>query len=178
MTRMVALLRGINLGARNRVPMPALRELLAEHRYQDVATVVQSGNIVLSTAVGADRLAADLQGLIAQRFGVDTPVVVRTAAQLAAVVQANPLPQAAADPKRFQVSFLSEPCPADTADALAAADIAPEQVAIRGAEVYAWHVAGMQKSPLARMLTDKRLGVTATARNWNTVLKLRELSGG
>jgi len=178
MARQVALLRGINLGARNRVPMPELRELLTALGYEDVVTVVQSGNVVLGTAADQAELERELQGQIAQRFGVDTPVVVRSARELANVVADNPFPHAAAVPKRFQVSFLSTSCPADAARELEAPDLAPEQVAVRGREVYAWHANGIQRSPLSELLTDRKLGVTATARNWNTVLKLHELAGG
>lgn len=178
MERQIALLRGINLGARNRVPMPGLRDLLFKLGCEDVATLVQSGNIVLTATAGAADLERDLQAQIAEAFGVDTPVLVRTRDQLAKVVADNPLPAAESDPKRFQVSFLSAPPDAAVAGALEAADLAPEQVAVRGREIYAWHPAGIQSSPLAKLLTDRRLGVTATARNWNTVTKLLELASG
>jgi len=176
MPRQIALLRGINLGPRNRVPMPELRELLTELGYEDVATVVQSGNIVLGSTRPTD-LGRDLQQQIAERFGVDTPVLVRTAGQLAKVVADNPFPEAAQDPRRYQVSFLSAKCSPAVARELEAADIAPEQVAVRGREIYAWHVNGIQRSPLAKLLTDNKLGAIATARNWSTVLKLHELAG-
>lgn len=177
MARHIALLRGINLGARNRVPMPALRELLSGLGYGDVATLVQSGNVVLTSTAGAAQLGRDLQARVAEAFGVDTPVIVRTRAQLARVVADNPLPEAEADPKRFQVSFLSAQPAASVARGLDAAEVAPEQVAVRGREIYAWHANGIQRSPLARLLTDRKLGVTATARNWSTVTALLELAG-
>ena len=176
MPRQIALLRGINLGPRNRVPMPELRELLTGLGYDDVATVVQSGNIVLTSNAEPAQLETDLRKEIAKAFGVDTPVIVRTRTELEKVVTDNPLTAAVADPKRFQVSFLSDTCPAAVARELEAADVAPEQVAVRGREIYAWHINGIQKSPLAKLLTDQRLGVTATARNWNTVTKLLEIA--
>lgn len=171
----IALLRGINLGAHNRVPMPELREHLAELGYGDVRTVVQSGNLVLESTAGAPRLATDLQRAIADRFGVDTPVVVRTAKQLAKIVHDNPFPDATEDPKRYQVTFLETACPAAAARALDAADIAPERLHVAGREIYVWHVDGIQKSPAAKLLSRELTGV-ATARNWNTVLKLLELA--
>jgi uncharacterized protein (DUF1697 family) len=175
MTVQIALLRGINVGRSNRVPMPQLRAHLTELGYGDVRTIVQSGNIVLESAVEGGRLERDLQTAIAQRFGVDTPVVVRTAAQLAQVVADNPFAEAADDPRRFQVSFLAQPCPAAEARELMAADIGRERVAVAGREIYSWHVDGIQSSPLAQLLA-KRVSVTATARNWNTVLKLLALT--
>ncbi len=176
MLRRIALLRGINLGARNRVPMPALRELLTRLGYGDVQTLVQSGNVVLSSTSDPARLASDLQREIAAAFGVDTPVIVRTGAQLAEVVAENPLPEAVEHPKLFQVSFCAAEIPGAVARTLEEAVLAPEQVAVRGSEIYAYHADGIQSSPLAKLLTDKKLGVTATARNWNTVTKLLELA--
>jgi uncharacterized protein (DUF1697 family) len=171
----IALLRGINLGSRNRVPMPDLREHLADLGYGEVQTVVQSGNLVLESGVGAKQLAADLQAAIADRFGVDSPVVVRNAKQLAKVVDDNPFPDAVADPKRYQVTFLDGKCSAAEARALRDADVAPEQLHVAGREIYVWHVEGIQNSPAAKLMSRALSGV-GTARNWNTVLKLLELT--
>ena len=176
MARHIALLRGINLGSRNRVPMPELRELLAANGYDDPRTLVQSGNVVLSSRKRPDTVARDLEALIAERFGIEVPVVVRSRDELAAVIEANPLDEAVADPKRFQVSFLSAAPEASVMESLESADVAPEQIAVRGKEIYAWHAGGIQRSPAAKLLTDAKLGVTATARNWNTVTKLLELA--
>jgi uncharacterized protein (DUF1697 family) len=176
MARHIALLRGINLGSRNRVPMPELRELLTANGYDDPRTLVQSGNVVLSSRKRPDTVARDLEALIAERFGIEVPVVVRSRDELAAVIEANPLDEAVADPKRFQVSFLSAAPEASVVESLESADVAPEQIAVRGKEIYAWHAGGIQRSPAAKLLTDAKLGVTATARNWNTVTKLLELA--
>jgi uncharacterized protein (DUF1697 family) len=171
----IALLRGINLGSRNRVPMPELREHLTELGYGDVQTIVQSGNIVLESGASAKRLAADLQAAIADRFGVDTPVVTRTAKQIEQVVAANPFPDAVQDPKRYQVTFLDAKCSAAEARALTEADVAPEQLHVTEREIYVWHVDGIQRSPAAKLLATK-VSAVQTARNWNTVLKLLELT--
>lgn len=171
----IALLRGINLGSRNRVAMPELREHLAQLGYGEVRTVVQSGNLVLESTASAKQLSADLQAAVADRFGVDSPVVVRTARQLAKVVDDNPFPDAAQDGKRYQVTFLQSPCPAAAARALGEADVAPERLHVGGREIYVWHVNGIQRSPAAKLLSQELSGV-ATARNWNTVLKLLELT--
>jgi uncharacterized protein (DUF1697 family) len=177
MARHIALLRGINLGARNRVPMPALRELLAEHGYEDPRTLVQSGNVVLSSRKRPATVARELEGLIAERFGLQIPVVVRSRDELAAVVDGNPLPEAVDDPKRFQVTFLSAAPGSAVVQALEAAEVDPELIAVRGREIYVWYAEGVQRSRAGRLLTDGKLGVTATARNWNTVTKLLEMAG-
>jgi uncharacterized protein (DUF1697 family) len=170
----IALLRGINLGSRNRVSMPELRELLTEHGYGHVQTLVQSGNIVLTSRVSPKRLERDLQEQIAEDLGVDTPVIVRTRDELAEVVQRDPLGRVADNPKRYQVTFLaSAPDPA-AARAAEAVDVAPEELVVHGREVYTWHPGGVQRSK-ANVAIAKHLG-TGTARNWNTVTKLLELA--
>ena len=95
MATSVALPRGINLGATNRIAMPALRAALAEGGFTNVRTYVQSGNIVLDSEPDDDgMLAARVAGLIAERFGLHIAVVVRSRAELAAVVDSDPLPEA------------------------------------------------------------------------------------
>ncbi len=176
MSTQVALLRGINVGSHNRIPMAELRGLLAELGYPDARTLVQSGNIVLSAELAPDELAAELERSIADRFGVQTPVVVRTREELAGVVALDPLGDVAREHKLYQVSFLSaEPDPKAMAK-IAEGDFAPECFVQIGREVYAWHPDGIHSSRLARMLSDKRLGVVATARNWKTTTKLLEMA--
>jgi uncharacterized protein (DUF1697 family) len=172
----IALLRGINVGAHNRIPMAELRSLLAELGYPDARTLVQSGNIVLGANLVPDKLAAELEGAIADRFGVQTPVVVRTREELAEIVALNPLGDVADEHKLYQVSFLSaEPDPEAMAK-IAQDDFGPERFVHLGREIYAWHPDGIHSSRLARMLSDKRLGVVATARNWKTTTKLLEIA--
>jgi uncharacterized protein (DUF1697 family) len=176
MTRQIALLRGINLGSRRRVAMADLRDLLTGLGYGDVRTLLQSGNVVLSSTASPARLERELGKQITSNLGVDTQVIVRTRDEIAAVIEHNPLAGVADDPKHYQVSFLSAEPDREVVRELAAVDVAPEQVAIRGREIYAWHPEGIQRSPLAKLISDRRLGVTATARNWNTVTKLLALA--
>jgi uncharacterized protein (DUF1697 family) len=177
MPRQIALLRGINLASRNRVAMGELRELLTGHGYGDVRTLLQSGNVVLTSDLPPEKLARALEKRIAKGLGVEPAVVVRTREQLADVVERNPLASVATDPKRYQVSFLSGEPDADAVREIEAADIAPERFVVSGREIYAWHPDGLQRSPLAKLLSEERLGVRATARNWNTVTKLLALAG-
>ena len=176
--RQVALLRGINIGSRNRIAMPALREVLGDAGYEDVETYVQSGNVVLSAGEKAAALEGSLELLIEERFGLAIPVVVRTRAQLARVIKLNPLGDVASDPKRYQVAFLRGKLPREAAEALNVAAAEPERVVIDGREVYAWHPDGVARSKLWNALAGQGLGVTATARNWSTVLKLCEMAAG
>jgi uncharacterized protein (DUF1697 family) len=172
----IALLRGINLGSRNRIAMPALREALAEAGFEDVRTYVQSGNVVLSSRKKPDAVARELRKLVEKRFGLELHVAVRTRAELAKVVQRDPLGKVAKDPKRYQVTFLAKRPSAAVKRALEAAVVEPEQLAVHGREVYAWHPKGVARSKLWSLLAGPKLGVGATSRNWTTVTKLLELA--
>src|SRR5690349_3016549 len=112
--RYVVLLRGINIGPRNRIAMPALREALENAGFADVQTYVQSGNVVLSSRAKADAVRREVEQAIAESFGLEIAVVVRTAADLERIVQANPLGQVASEPKRYQVTFLDSKLTAAT----------------------------------------------------------------
>jgi uncharacterized protein (DUF1697 family) len=176
MTRQIALLRGINLGSRRRVAMADLRELLEGLGYDDVRTHLQSGNVVLTSKKTPKRLQAELEKQLAAGLGIDVQVIVRTRNELADVVERNPLGDVAHNPSRYQVSFLSGKPAARVVRELTAVDVAPEQLVVSGREIYAWHPNGLQRSRVAKLLSDERLGVTATARNWNTVTKLLALA--
>ncbi len=158
--------------------MPALRSALADAGYEDVQTYVQSGNVVLATSEKPAALEGSLERLIEERFELAIPVVVRTRAQLAKVVKKNPLGDVAADPKRYQVAFLRSKLTREAADALQAATIEPERVVIDGLEIYSWHDAGVARSKLWAAIASKKLGVDATARNWTTVQRLLDMTGG
>jgi uncharacterized protein (DUF1697 family) len=178
MARHVVLLRGINIGPRNRIAMPALREALAEAGFEDVQTYVQSGNVVLTSGAKPAAVQRTVEQLIADRFGLEIAVVVRTAADLARIHKANPLKQVATNPKRYQVTFLESKLPAETVRKLEELAAHGEQVVARGREVYAWTPDGIARSKLWAKLAGTSLGVTATSRNWTTVEALRELAGG
>jgi uncharacterized protein (DUF1697 family) len=172
----IALLRGVNLGARNRVPMLELRAHLSGLGYGDVRTLLQSGNVVLDADAAPDRLAADIERELADRFGVRSPVIVRTREQLAKVVALDPLRDLVTDDRLYQVSFLSAKPAQAAIEKLAAADLGAERFVHSDREIYAWHPGGVHSSPLAKLLSDKTLGVVATARNWRTTVKLLELA--
>jgi uncharacterized protein (DUF1697 family) len=176
--RQIVLLRGINLGRNRRIAMADLRALFADAGYEDVASYVQSGNIVLSSRSRPAELERQASRLISERFGFEVSVVVRTRAELARVVEHDPLGDVADNPKRYQVCFLSDELDAATATRLRELAADSEAVAIQGREVYAWHPDGVARSKLWNTLAGKGLGVTATARNWTTVQALLALAVG
>ena len=169
----IVLLRGINLGSTNRISMPTLREALAGAGFADVRTYLQSGNVVLSSPVKPDEA---VRRIIADEFGLDIAVVTRTRAQLAKVVQRNPLARIAKNPKRYQVSFLDAKPSRDVVRRIEEAADPRERVVVDGREIYAWHPDTVARSKLWALLAGQSLGVTATARNWTTVQKLLELA--
>jgi len=175
MARQIALLRGINLASRNRVSMPDLRKALDAAGYEDVATLVQSGNIVLTSAKKPKTLEMEISALVKDEFGVEAATVVRTRDELAGVIERNPIPDGPSIPKLFQVTFFSDEPDAARVAELEEQDFGNEEVVVIGREAYAWHPDGIQKSKLAREL-GKGLRGDGTARNWNTVTKLLELA--
>ena len=173
----VSLLRGVNLGARNQVGMPALREALAAAGFRDVRTYLQSGNVVATSSHrSADRVAGAVRDVVRERFGVDTAVVVRTPAQLRDVLDWCPFPEAVASPTTLHVVHLAtEPAAGRVADLLAA-DWTPDAVAVRGREAVVAYAATMHGSRLQHATLTRRLGVDGTARNWRTLTALVDLA--
>jgi uncharacterized protein (DUF1697 family) len=156
--------------------MADLRALLEGLGHGDVRTLLQSGNAVLTTDAPPERVGPEIEQAIDAQLGLDVKVVMRTRDELAAVVERDPLGAVATDPTRYRLSFMSEEPERDTIRGLAALDIAPERFAHHGREIYSWHPDGFQGSELLKVMTERRLGVTATARNWKTVTKLLALA--
>ena len=121
MARHIVLLRGINLPRHKRISMPELREALEDAGFRDIKTYVQSGNVVLSSRATPKTVARKVERTIADRFGLDVDVVVRTRDELAKVISREPFGKVASDPKRFQVTFLAAKPDADVLAKLEAA---------------------------------------------------------
>jgi uncharacterized protein (DUF1697 family) len=173
----IALLRGINVGDR-RFPVAQQRELMRTLGYQGVTVHLHTGNIVFADpGVPPAQTARRIEERVAAELGFPVAVTVRTRDELAAVVDANPFPQAAAAPRTLHVVFLSG-VPTDTTalDALDPSRYDPERFRLVGREIYLWCPGGIGRSKLAEKVSRARLGVTGTARNWNTVTKLLALA--
>jgi uncharacterized protein (DUF1697 family) len=174
--RWVALLRGINVGGNKRVAMADLRGLLESLGYEDVATVLQSGNALFTTAGSASKLEAQIGASITADLGMDVKVLVRSAEELAAVVDANPWPARGADPKELHFAFLSAAAPAKKIASITADDFRPDEFEVGDRVLYLRLPDGVAKSRFPNW--DRLLGLDVTARNWNTVNRLRALAGG
>ncbi len=175
--RQIALLRGVNVGGHNRVPMSHLRELLGELGYGDVRTLLQSGNAVFSAAdTPPEQAAREIEGQLAHSLGLGIRVLVRTAEELQRVVSANPLPDAVAEPSRLLVTFLSASPDPERLRELDPVDFEPDLFGFGEREIYVWCPEGVRTIKLSYAFFEKRFGVVATARNWNTVTKLLALA--
>jgi uncharacterized protein (DUF1697 family) len=171
----LALLRGVNVGGKNLVPMKALAALLDAERCVDVKTYIQSGNIVFNAKkpVAAERISA----LIEKNFGCRVPVVMRTSEEVAAVIRGNPFLAAGSAAEILHVSFLAAmPCEKDVA-ALDANRSAPDEFQVIGREIYMKLPGGTADSRLTNAYFDSKLKTVSTMRNWRTVLKLGEMLG-
>jgi uncharacterized protein (DUF1697 family) len=183
----VALLRGINVGGRNKVPMAELREVVTSLGHTGVTTYIQSGNVLFTPADGDNtKLASELEAAIADTFGVTSSVVVLSRDELARILDTNPY-QDEPNPKLVHVVFLDAELPADLLDRIKAAESAAaaktgrhDTVTAIGPALFLHTPEGYGTSELSQVLfrilgTPARNGVAATARNWATATKLLSL---
>jgi uncharacterized protein (DUF1697 family) len=176
MTTRVALLRGINVGRNKRIAMADLRAMLESMGYDDVRTHLQSGNALFAAAAGKDEaLERDISSSIKRTFGMEVAVLVRTAAELASVVDSNPFVARGIDPSELHATFLAAPPPAAKIAGVDRGACAPDEFAVGARVIYLRLRNGVMGSRVPDW--DKALGIRATTRNWNTTVRLRELAG-
>ena len=171
--RYLVMPRGINVGNRNRVSMAELRSKLVDAGHSDPVTILQSGNVVLtSKCADAATLSSSVEKLLAEEFGVYVPCLVRRAEEVEAVLELDPLRDVADDGSRYLVNFLSGKPGAEAVRSLAIADHEPEVVHVEGSEVYVWTPEGVKAMRLSYSYFEKYFDLIATARNWNTLNKI------
>lgn len=176
MTVWIALLRAVNLGAHNRVPMAELRALLAQGGFGDVRTYLQSGNVAVTAATAdRDEVAHAVEQVIADGFEVATEAIVRSAAELDAVVAAHPF---GADTSQTYVSFLAAEPDAEAEDRLAALEAGADRAVLDGTQLFLLYPNGVSGARLTAPRLERALGVPGTIRNWRTVTALAELASG
>jgi len=176
----VGLIRGINIGGHKKVAMADVRAMLARLGFEDVRSLLNSGNAVFSGAARpAEAMERLLEGEMAKRFGLQAHWFVRTGSEWADIVRRNPFPEEAGrDPGRL-VAICMKDAPAPKAlKALQASIVGPEIVRAHGRQVYATYPAGQGTSDLTLPVIEKALGTRGTGRNWNTVIKLNEALKG
>ncbi|MCT9075524.1 DUF1697 domain-containing protein [Streptomyces fulvoviolaceus] len=180
-TTYAALLRGINVGGSRKVPMADLRTLMEGLGHDDVRTYLQSGQAVFTADHGDEEsLAAELAGAIEKRFGFAVDVIVRDHAYLKAIAEDCPFPAAELEAKQLHVTYFSAPVDADRFAEIDRDTYLPEEFRLGDRALYLYAPNGLGRSKLAEHLSKPRVnkGVIATSRNWNTVVKLVEMTGG
>ncbi|MEJ1088989.1 DUF1697 domain-containing protein [Microbacterium sp. Mu-80] len=175
--RCALLLRAVNVSGTGRVPMAELRSLLAERtELQSVSTYIASGNIICEVDGDHAAACAEVRMLIAERFGVDTPVILRTHDQLVAALAANPFPDAALD-KMVHVMFLEDAAAPGAVEQLTPRLQPGERAALIGPDLWIdYGDGGVASTKLTKGVLDRALGTAGTARNLNTLRKLIELT--
>ena len=173
----VALLRGINVGGRTRVGMDELRRSFLALGHADVTSYLQSGNVVFRSPVEeASRLAGDIERRIARDLGVTVTVLVRTKDDLAHVVANNPFLCRETDLAKLHVTFLADAPDHERAARLDTPIGEPDELSLVGREVYLHCPNGYGRTRLNNAYLERRLGVAATTRNWNTITRLCDLA--
>jgi uncharacterized protein (DUF1697 family) len=179
-TTYAALLRGINVGGSRKVPMADLRTLMEDLGHGGVRSYLQSGQAVFTADHGDEEtLAAELAGAIEKRFGFAVDVIVRDHAYLKAIAEACPFPAAELEGRQLHVTYFSAPVDVDRFAEIDRAAYLPEEFRLGDRVLYLYAPNGLGRSKLAEHLSKPRLnkGVIATSRNWNTVVKLVEMTG-
>ncbi len=175
----VALLRGINVGGKNRLPMKDLVAIFEHLGCRDVRTYIQSGNVVFAArAALARRIPELVSAAIADRFDYRVPVVTRSARELGRVVAGNPFVRTGVDVNLLHVAFLAARPGAARVRGLDPDRSPPDEFEVRGREIYLYCPNGMARTRLTNTYFDSRLATPGTIRNWRTVLSLSGLAGG
>jgi uncharacterized protein (DUF1697 family) len=171
--RYVLLLRGINLGNHNKVPMADLREIVAEIGCTDVATYIQSGNVVATSTLAAKTLSGRLESALEKHFGFKPRTMVRTRAQITKVLAQNPF--ADRDPSKLHVGFLVSALPKKRTTP-STTESGADRAIIIGAHVYLYYPNGMGRTEMTRTPMWREINDICTVRNLRTVTKLAEMA--
>ena len=173
-----ALLRGVNVGGRGKVGMEDLRSLFASLGYTDVASYVQSGNVVFkSSTKDVSKLTKAIEQKIRTDLDMDVTVLIRSAVELRKIQTVNPLIGRSGDPTKLHVTFLQAEPKTEQVGELPKVRDGKDELAVVGREIYLFCPDGYGNSKLNNAFVEKRLGIRATTRNWRTVAKLVEMTG-
>jgi uncharacterized protein (DUF1697 family) len=168
---LISMLRGVNLGTHNRIKMGALRALYKSLEFEDPRTYVQSGNVIFRTKEkNSAALAKKIQSAIERKFGCRTEVILRTTDELRRAIAENPFAASRKlEPSKVLVTFLATTPRPDANAALLALKDYPEELHLKGCELYIYFPNGAGRSKLPWSKLEKLFQTTGTARNWNSV---------
>jgi uncharacterized protein (DUF1697 family) len=170
----IVLLRGINVGGRNKIKMADLRKLLEEHDFQKVKTYIQSGNIILEhPTFDENAISQTIKTAIANHYGYDIAVMTFSATDFKTVIDNNPFPEVPENEyKALNATLLSDIPNLDNFHYVEAKKHESEQIKIIGKAFYMYCPNGYGKTKLDNKTIEKRLEVAATTRNWRSMLKI------
>ena len=173
----IALLRGINVGGKNKIPMAELRSICTAIDCDDVQTYIQSGNVVLTASSSAKALEENLENAIADELGLTIPVLVRSASQWKRYIDGNPcLKEAKKEPNWVLLCLSKSPPDSNAVSQLQQRATLGERVVRKGDAIWIHFAGGIGRSRLTPAVLDRHVGSPVTARNWRTVVKLDEMA--
>jgi uncharacterized protein (DUF1697 family) len=177
-TAFICMVRGVNVGGHNKLPMSVLKDLCTSLKLTGVQTYLQSGNVVFSSKRSdRARLSKEIEERLRKKIGLDVKVILRTAAELRRAMAANPYPVGPQrNPSALVIIFLAGEPTGEAKAALEKVCVGPEEVHMAAGELYIHYGSGMGRSKLSNALIERKLGLAGTARNWNTVTRLLELA--
>ncbi|WP_281335891.1 DUF1697 domain-containing protein [Flavobacterium eburneipallidum] len=177
MTTHLALLRGINVSGHNMIKMEALKTTLEAIGFENVQTYIQTGNVFVDTnEENAAAVGFKIKQEIFKVFGHEVPVVVIGKADLEACFKNNPfLKEKELDTKKLYVAFISTSLKSDSINDLKMSQVKPDEASIDESRIYIKYAVGAGKTRLEQKYIEKKLNVTATIRNWNTVTQLLKM---
>jgi len=173
----LALLRGINVSGHNMIKMDLLKKALESIGFENVETYVQSGNVFVSSSEESSaKVGFQIKQEIFKTFGHDVPVIVLSAADLEACFANNPfLKEKELDTKKLYVAFVSKELRSDSINDLKISQFKPDEARIDGSRIFIKYAVGAGKTRLDQKYIEKKLNLTATIRNWNTVTQLLKM---
>jgi uncharacterized protein (DUF1697 family) len=179
MKKYVSMLRGINVSGQKKVKMADLKTLYESLKFVNVKTYIQSGNVIFESSISdVEKLLRSIEQSVEKTFGFSVSVIIRSKEEFESIIKQNPLigEGSAEDDTKLLVTFLTDAPPESIVNAIQQFVTKPEVLEVRGKEIYLYCPNGYGKSKLSNRFLERKLGVTATTRNWKTVKKLYDLS--
>ena len=177
LNRHISLLRGINVSGRKKIKMPALRALYESLGWQNVASYLQSGNLLFDCEeVDAGILVTQIQSLIKDHYNFDVPVIMRTPADIRRIIENNPFLAQGEEITKLYVTFLGEPPTAEQLDALEMPANISDEMSVGEQELFIFCPDGYARTKLNNNFFERKLKMPATTRNWRTINKIFQIA--
>src|SRR5690606_26753229 len=176
MNKKIAILRGINVGGKKKILMADLRILCENLGWTNVKTFIQSGNLIFNATEENAELGKRLENAITEKYGFDVPVMLRNSEEVQTLIDKNPFYDKQAELGRLHITFLNEKPIAENVKQLETCNYQPDKFVMGDKEVFIFCKGKYHESKLTNNFIEKKLKVTATTRNWKSLLKLNDLS--